>query len=55
LIGCYAAAKFRIKSAILAILMVIVVAGSAMLYTQAVAPTFKQPVALTGYYLLAFL
>lgn len=56
LIGCYCAYKFRIKSAVLTGLMIIVVAGCVMIYTQAVNPAnFKQGVALGGYYLLAFL
>lgn len=56
LIGCYCAYKVRIKSAILCVLMVIVVAGCAMVYSQGANPgNFNQGIALGGYYLMAFL
>lgn len=55
LIGCYCAAKFKIKAASLVALMIIALAGAAMLYVEAKGTTFSQPVALSGYYLLAFL
>lgn len=57
LIGCYCATKFRIKSAVLTGLMVIVLGGCIMIYTQGAGAreNFKQNVALGGYYLLAFL
>jgi hypothetical protein len=57
LIGCYCATKLRIKSAVLTALMVIVVGGCVMIYTQSAGSraNFKQGVALGGYYLLAFL
>ena len=54
-LGCMVAAKFRIKSLALTGLMIIVVAGSSMLYSQGTSSNFSQPVALAGYYLLAFL
>lgn len=55
LIGCYAAYKFKIKSAVLVGLMIISLAGSAMLYVEGVSTHFNRSVALAGYYLLAFL
>jgi hypothetical protein len=56
LIGCYCAYKVRLKSAILCTLMVIVVAGCGMVYSQGVnRANFNQGIALAGYYLMAFL
>lgn len=59
LIGCYCAYKVRIKSAILAALMAIVVAGCGMVYSQGASfvatGQFQQGIALAGYYLMAFL
>lgn len=55
LFGCYCAAKLRIKSAILAGLMVLVVAGCAMIYVESISNDFTASVALGGYYLMAFL
>jgi MFS family permease len=55
LVASYAAAKWKYKAPVLAAFMVPVVAGLAMLYAEGISSTFRQPVALTGYYLLAFL
>jgi hypothetical protein len=55
LCGCYAAAKFKIKSAVLAGMMCLVVAGCAMIYVEGTASHFNRSVALGGYYLMAFL
>jgi MFS family permease len=55
LVASYAAAKWKFKAPVLAAFMVPVVAGLAMLYAEGISSTFRQPVALTGYYLLAFL
>jgi len=57
LIGCYAATKFRMKSIVLIGLMILVVAGLVMQYTEGTRPAanFRQAVALSGYYLMAFL
>jgi hypothetical protein len=51
----YAAAKWKYKAPVLAAFMIPVVIGLAMLYVEGTATTFRQPVALAGYYLLAFL
>ena len=58
LVGCYCAQKLRFKSPVLLFLMLIAVAGCAMLYSQAVTTPFginQRNISLGGYYLLAFL
>lgn len=71
LIGCFAAYRLRLKSAVLSALMVLVcdamsrllhslltpqvVAGCAMIYVEGTSTDFKSSVALGGYYLMAFL
>ena len=55
LIGCFAAYRIKLKSAILAILMALVVAGCAMIYVEGNATNFNRSVGLGGYYLMAFL
>lgn len=51
----YAAQVWRIKSAVLAIFVVPVIAGLVLLYVEATSSSFSQGPALAGYYLLAFL
>jgi hypothetical protein len=51
----YAAAKWKYKGPILVASMVPVVVGLAILYVEGTSSHFRQPVALAGYYLLAFL
>lgn len=55
LIASRAAAMWKYKGPVLVAFMVPVVVGLAMLYTEGTATQFHQPVALAGYYLLAFL
>ncbi|WVR03370.1 hypothetical protein IAU60_000361 [Kwoniella sp. DSM 27419] len=53
--GCFAAQKFKIKSAVLAVYVIPVVVGLVLLYVEASGKVFRTPPAMVGYYLLAFL
>ncbi|WWC85571.1 uncharacterized protein L201_000435 [Kwoniella dendrophila CBS 6074] len=53
--GCYAATKFKIKSALLAVFNIIVIIGLVLLYVENTRGKLRIAVALVGYYLLAFL
>ncbi|WVQ83426.1 hypothetical protein IAT38_005567 [Cryptococcus sp. DSM 104549] len=53
--GCYAAAKFKIKSAVLAAFVIPVIIGLALLYVGNDRPVTKTGMALGGYYMLSFL
>ncbi|KIY31863.1 hypothetical protein I305_05828 [Cryptococcus gattii E566] len=55
LAGCYAAYKFKLKSAVLASFVIPVIVGLVLLYVENSAAVLKQGPALVGYYLLAFL
>lgn len=55
LAGCFAAYKFKIKSAVLASFVIPVIVGLVLLYVENSAAVLKQAPALVGYYLLAFL
>lgn len=55
IVASYAAAKWKYKAPVLAMFMVPVVAGLAMLYAEGISKNLRQSVALTGYYVLAFL
>ncbi|AAW46348.1 hypothetical protein CNBK0880 [Cryptococcus deneoformans B-3501A] len=55
LAGCYCAYKFKLKSAVLAVFIIPVIIGLALLYVENAAAVLKQAPALVGYYLLAFL
>ncbi|KAL7423998.1 hypothetical protein Q5752_001583 [Cryptotrichosporon argae] len=55
LAASYAAQKWRIKSAVLALFVVPVIIGLAVLFAEGMSSHYKQGAALTGYYLLAFL
>ena len=55
LTASYAVQKWRFKSAVIAVFVVPVIIGLALLYTQGMATNQKQGVQLFGYYLLAFL
>lgn len=55
LAASYAVQKWRFKSAVLAVFVVPVIIGLALLYTQGMAGSQNQGVQLFGYYLLAFL
>lgn len=56
LIGCYCAYKVKFKSLVLNVAMLFVVAGCAMIFSQASNPSsFNSGVALGGYYLMATL
>ena len=55
LLGCYAAQKAKVKSAVVAFLVMPVIVGLGLLYKQGNQGYFKQSEALAGYYLLAFL
>ncbi|WRT64786.1 uncharacterized protein IL334_001720 [Kwoniella shivajii] len=53
--GCYAAQKFKIKSAIIAVYIIPVIVGLVLLYVEGTATVFKTGPAMAGYYLLSFL
>lgn len=55
LAGCYCAYKFKLKSAVLAVFIIPVIIGLALLYVENAATVLKQGPALVGYYFLAFL
>lgn len=54
LLGSYAAARFKIKSAMVITLALLGLAGGLMLYFGNLPTELNRPVALTGYYFLAF-
>lgn len=54
LLGCYAAARFKIKSAMVVTLALLGLAGGLMLYFGNLPDELNRPLALTGYYFLAF-
>ncbi|WVQ69233.1 uncharacterized protein L199_007450 [Kwoniella botswanensis] len=53
--GCYAAQKFKIKSAVVAVYVIPVIVGLVLLYVEGTASVFKTAPAMVGYYLLSFL
>ncbi|WWC59273.1 uncharacterized protein I303_101823 [Kwoniella dejecticola CBS 10117] len=53
--GCYAAQKFKLKSAVLAVYVIPVIIGLVLLYVEGTAAVFKTAPAMVGYYLLSFL
>ncbi|WWD06122.1 hypothetical protein V865_004207 [Kwoniella europaea PYCC6329] len=55
MVGCYAATKFRLKSAMLGVFIGIVIVGLALLYSENTRGHLRIAVALVGYYLLSFL
>ncbi|WVF66373.1 hypothetical protein IAT40_001113 [Kwoniella sp. CBS 6097] len=54
LTGCFAAQKFKIKSAVLAVYVVPVIVGLVLLYVEGKGAAKRAPM-LVGYYLLSFL
>jgi MFS family permease len=55
LLASYAAARWKYKASVLAAFGLPVVVGLAMLYAEGVSKSFRQSVALAGYYLFAVL
>jgi predicted MFS family arabinose efflux permease len=55
IMGSYAAYRFKIKSAMLIILTLLGLAGAVMLYVANSREVLNRPLALTGYYFLAFM
>jgi predicted MFS family arabinose efflux permease len=55
LMGSFAAWRFKIKSAMLIVLTLLGLAGSIMLYMANSKEVLNRPLALTGYYCLAFM
>ncbi|WVO14904.1 hypothetical protein L204_102543 [Cryptococcus depauperatus] len=53
--GCFCAAKFKIKSGVLAAFVIPVIIGLVVLYVENSKTHFKRGPALAGYYLLSFL
>jgi predicted MFS family arabinose efflux permease len=55
LMGSYAAYRFKLKSAMLIVLTLFGLAGSVMLYIANSREVLSRPLALVGYYFLAFM